>query len=228
MKNTWALFVVLSLLLSSCSSVLKSEPTATNTPAPTATVTNTLEPTATATATPIVIPSYMNEFIEKGYDKLSKDGILYLVNQEDHSMFADENGISFNGLKILSWMTGISYYDDQGVFHDDGIILDGVCREMGPQIFWDAIIDSDTIHSDPICPRLIFYKNQRISINKLTVGEFQIYKGFVGSAIDTDRNKIFEGIFPIVDGKAQPVNIPGIGTVLPIFQVKYENFVLAK
>lgn len=170
----------------------------------------------------------MNEFIEKGYDKRVEDGILYLVSQEDHTRFASENGIQYKSIKIMSWMTGISYFDAQGIFHNDGIILDGVCRELKPQQIWNAMIDTDTIHKDPICPSLAFYKKQRSQISEITVGDFNIYKGFVGSAVDTDRNIILGGVFPIVEEKPQPVNIPGIGTVLPIFQVKYENFQLAE
>ena len=41
--------------------------------------------------------------------------------------------------------------------------------------------------------------------------------------IDLEANGVqllFDGVFPVVDGKAQSVNIPAIGEVLPIVQAE--------
>jgi hypothetical protein len=230
MKTKTSLLILVTLLLASCAPASTPTPTETATVAPTATntllPTETFTPAPTATITPVVIPDYMNQFIEKGYKTLSGNGILYVVNQEGKSGYADGDGIMFNGIRIYSWMTGISYFDEQGIFHNDGIILDGVCREMRPQDFWAILVDSTNTISHSSCPSVAFFKSTRTEISRKSIGDNFIFKGSVGVATGNgtkDINKIFEGYFPIVDGKYQSVTIPSIGSVLPIVRMDYES-----
>jgi hypothetical protein len=161
----------------------------------------------------------MKPFIDAGYDKKVSSGYIYIMNTEGSTQYASSNdGIEFNGLQIFSWTTNNAYYDEQGVLHTDGIILDGVCREVVSGQHWAMMVDSNSTLNNPVCPSLAFWKNTRTEIERKTVGNHQILKGSFGEVLNKDKTKIFAEIFP----NAQPVFIPGIGTVLPIIHEDYE------
>ncbi len=227
MKIKTPLLILVAVLLVSCASKPALSPTVTSALTPMATKTLspteifTPAPTATDSASPtptkVVLPNWLQPFTDGGYDKKFASGFLYMMVSDGNTHYANNiTGITFNNLQIYSWMTDIAYYDEQGVLHTDGIILDGVCRVMGQGSSWGTMVDTWTTLSNPVCPSLAFFKTTRSEIERKSVGEHFMVKGTEIEVKNQDKTKIFAGIFPIVNGTPQPVEISGIGKVLPI------------
>jgi len=229
MKQIYTLiFITLSLALAACSpsiapvtesavlplhtNTATSVPTETSMPPTPTIITETVAPTP-------AIPDYVQPFFEGGYDKKSTDDELYFVYDETSVHYLSGNSIVFNERIIKSWAE-IDYVEN-GILKR-GIILDLVIRGGNDNLtnIYGKFVWASSQSQMGTNPSLSFME--------------KMDKFFADSTPDTSHpimhapliyhptgaTQLYEGIFPIVDGRLQPVNIPGIGTVLPICNVK--------
>jgi hypothetical protein len=219
MRLLAALLFVALILVSGCTPNVKSElsttikPTLTETP--TVRVTASPASTATYTITPTMeIPDHMTPFIEGGYDKKSNEKMLYLTYDEASLHYLPENGIVFNERIIKSWVH-VDYFEN-GEFKR-GIILDLVIRG-GDDLFkeygkfvWSS--SGGIMVTNPSMAYMVRTDNFFADITPETSHPIMCapLKNY-----ETGEAQLYEGIFPNVDGKLEPVTIPGIGEVLPI------------
>ena len=230
MKTKPPLIILVVILLASCAPAPAIiEPTATKTLIPTETftpeptVTNTPDATATDSASPTpteaAIPDWLKPFIDGGYDKKNELGYRYIMITEGNTQYASSDaGIDYKGLKIFSWTISVVYYDKQGALHTDGIMFDGVCRNMGgPDPYWATFTTSMTTLEHESCPSIAFYKGIRTETDSRSVGDHFILKASRNKVLNKNKLKIFVEIFP----DDEPVFIDGIGFVLPIINADY-------
>jgi hypothetical protein len=170
----------------------------------------------------------MKAFLDGGYDKMSNNDVLYYVKDKKSYKIVSGAPISIGSLLITSWITNVAYFDNNGVFHQDGIILDGICRMENGQSVKDTLLESSQVNNGPFCPLPAYYQSLRTQINLKTIGDFHIMKGLLGTGHDDQKDFLFTGIFPLKDGQWQPVYITGIGKVLPVTQSSYVDDVFKK
>jgi hypothetical protein len=158
----------------------------------------------------------MQEYLNRGFDTMSGNGILYVVIDEAKIYYAPEEGIIFHERVIRDWHEVI-YIENGALKH--GIVLDFVARGgTGPQSNFNKIMDSNGGSSGPFIPTLAFVRTIRESIISRTIGGYPIAKGSFGTGGDPNRELLFGDIFP---DSVTTINIPGIGEVLTITQLDY-------
>ncbi len=244
MKRLWVIlfdFISIFLLfsLSSCDtlSAVTSSATSTIFPSETATAipaTSTPEPSPTATQVPI--PDYMDAYLEGGYDKKNTDQFLCFVIDENKVHISPAGGVLFNERRIFIW-TEVDYIKAGRLLHSNVIVLmkrggSGVQSDFQKITFSNSGASFDTGSE-------AFYRGIADGWMDNTEGEYPIACGLLGletpegdglvdaESVGMDRfgqeglesrgvKMLWEGLFPVVEGKALSVVIPGIGAVLPI------------
>lgn len=213
-------------------------PTETFTPQPTETLspTQTFTPEPTATVTPPPIPDFMNEYIERGFDTVSSDHFLCFVIEDAKVHYSPLEGVVYKERVIRSWLE-VAYILDGEFRH--GIILEYVRRGGGnANSDFTKMIYANSGQLSVNAP-VAYIEAVHKGWEKYTPTEHTIACGILGlnppsetplmDGVDFERltkddfkqngvDLLFDGIFPVVDGKAQPVTINGIGEVLPITQ----------
>lgn len=237
MKIFFVASVLLTFILTSCVSSPVSEPTSiisiSPTPPETLSPTQTSTPEPTATETPQVIPDYLSEYIERGFDTVSSDNLLCFVVDKAKVHYSPLEGIVYKERVIRSWLE-IEYIRDGELHH--GIILEFV-RRGGSVIHKDLtkFIWSGSGSSFPN-PSVAYVEKVHNVWAEYTPTQHTIGCGILGINLPPEMPQmdgidfhlfsnvyeantislLFDGFFPVVDGKAQPVTIHGIGEVLPI------------
>jgi hypothetical protein len=221
MKTKTSLLSLVVILLTSCAPASLPAPTETATVVPTATTivlpTETYTPAPTATIPPVVIPDYMQDYVDRGFDKMSGNGILYVVIDETKIHYAPEEGIIFQERIIRDWFE-VTYIENGLLKH--GIILDFVGRG-GNDVHktLNRFVDSRGASEGPFIPLNAMVRTIRTDWADRTKGDYPIAIGILGvKADDVNGQVIFGDIFP---PGATSVRIPGIGDVLPITQLDY-------
>lgn len=160
----------------------------------------------------------MNEFVAKGYDQqVTKDNAIHVVLSESSLVYAQsESGISFQDIVIFSWFT-VSYFDNDNQYRE-GIVLNNVCRVDGDNAgrFTSALTDGSQITPTRTCPGMPYFRGQNRDLLSALLGEYQILKAFLGTGNDTNKDLVYDGVFPESSKNPQNLNIPGIGEVMPI------------
>jgi len=188
--------------------------TATNPPLPTQTATITPEPTATFIPEPtdIIIPLQLAELHRLGYNKPSDDG-FYVVVDESSVHFSDIYGIEFKGRIIRSWYE-VHYFDESGVPQQAFCLgyVRGSINLNGRE--YTRVITSNSGQLSPNAPvEYIQFVEQ--AIKDMSPSPYPVYRAYFGDEAPVTDN-LYDGLFPVVDGVPQKVNIPGIGLILPI------------
>jgi hypothetical protein len=228
MRNTFFLlnFITAILVLAACSpsampdteTTVLSFPTNTLTPMSTAT---SLPPTSTIRPTETVVPTpdYVQAFIDAGYDKKSTDSDFFVMYDESSVHYLPGDGIVFNERVIRSWAE-VDYIEN-GVWKR-GIVINFLVRG-GKDIFsgYGKYILSSSQQSNMGGTSIEAIKAVNKAVNEHTdEGGHPIMHTSLTRYPDTGATQLFEGIFPMVDGKLQPVNISGIGIVLPFCELR--------
>lgn len=239
LRIIFASSVLLAIILSSCSSLPTSEPTSivsiSPTPSETLSPTQTFTPEPTATETPQIIPEYMSEYIERGFDTVSTDSLLCFVVDKTKVHYSPLEGIIYKERVIRSWLE-VEYIRDGELHH--GIVLEFV-RRGGSVIHKDLTkITWSGSGSSFVNPSVAFVERMHNAWSEYTPTQYTIGCGILGINLPSEIPQLdgidfsilansfeanastisilFEGFFPVVDGKAQPVTIQEIGEVLPI------------
>lgn len=239
MRIIFASSLLLAFILSSCSSIPTSEPTSivsiSPTPPETLPPTQTFTPEPTATETPQVIPEYMSEYIERGFDTNSSDSLLCFVVDKAKVHYSPLEGIVYKERVIRSWLE-IEYIRDGELHH--GIVLEFV-RRGGSVLHKDLTkLTWSGSGSSFANPSVAYVEKVHKVWAEYTPTQHTIGCGILGinplletpqmdgvdfhivsNAFEANTSTIsilFEGVFPVADGKAQSVTINGIGEVLPI------------
>lgn len=239
MKIFFVASVLLTIILTSCVLSPVSEPTSIISISPTPP--ETLSPTQTsmlepaATETPQVIPHYMSEYIERGFDTVSTDSLLCFVVDKTKVHYSPLEGIIYKERGIRSWLE-VEYIRDGELHH--GIVLEYV-RRGGSVILKDLTkITWSGSGSSIENPSVAFVEAMHNGWSEYIPTQYTIGCGILGINLPSEIPQLggidfsilansfeantstisilFEGFFPVVDGKAQPVTIQGIGEVLPI------------
>ncbi len=189
------------------------EPLLTETP--TSRVTVSPDSTSKIILTPITeIPDHMTPFIEGGYDKKTNEKMLYLAYDETSVHYLPENGIVFNERIIKSWVY-VDYFENGE--YKRGIILDLVIRG-GDGLFknYGKFVWASSIGEMSTNPSMAFIvRNNNFFADNTPKTSYPIMCASL-KYHETGEAQLYQGIFPSIDGKLQPVTIPGIGEVLPI------------
>lgn len=181
--------------------------------APTENPTETLEPTPSHTPEPteIVVPPYLDDFIERGFNEqvVSDNGMHYVLREGDIK-FAPGAGINYKGRIILSWIPA-TYMDSATGKVVEGNILAKTCQKNGSTYYvYDTV--SYSISSLNECPTVDFARGQARDIAKLTVGDAPIIKG-VGA---WNTEGVLDFLPSPTGGPPKTINIPGIGEVFAV------------
>jgi hypothetical protein len=217
MKIKSSLLLLVALWLVSCAPAIPipptgtAIPTATNTPIPT--------PTLTPSPTPVVIPDYMQEYHDRGFDKMSGNGIIYLVVDETKIHYAPtDDGIVYQERIIMDWFE-VAYIENGALKH--GFVIDFMGRGgNGIHKTLNRWVDrATTAHEGSFIPLLAFVKNMRGTLIGATTGNYPIAKGLLGlQSGDVNGAELFGNMFP---AGTTTINIPGIGDVLTVTQLEY-------
>ncbi|MBA3074070.1 MAG: hypothetical protein FP831_10765 [Anaerolineae bacterium] len=219
MRLLIVIVVVAFNLVSGCTPNIQSELSPTIEPSltetPTIRVTASTTPTAKITLPPTLeIPDHMTPFIEGGYDKKSTEKMLYLAYDETSIHYLPENGIVFNERIIKSWVYVDNFEDGE---YKRGIILDLLIRG-GDGLFKDygKFVWASSIGAMSTNPSMAFIvRNNKFFADSTPETSYPIMCAPL-KYHETGEAQLYEGLFPSIDGKLQPVTIPGIGEVLPI------------
>ena len=228
MKQTYTLiFLTLSLVLAACSpsivSVTESAAVTTNTATPVPTKislppTSTTTPTETVMPTP-AMPEYVQAFIDAGYDKKSTDSDFYVMYDESSVNYLPGDGIVFNERVIRSWAE-VDYVEN-GVWKR-GIVINLLIRG-GKNLFREygkfIMSSSQQSHMDHFSTKAVQSVNMAFN-EHVDEGGHPIMHTSLTKYPQTGDTQLYEGVFPMVEGKLQPVNIPGVGIVLPFCELR--------
>ncbi|MDP3443234.1 MAG: hypothetical protein Q8T08_10305, partial [Ignavibacteria bacterium] len=138
----------------------------------------------------------------------------YLTYDEANLHYLPENGIVFNERIIKSWVY-VDYFEDGE--YKRGIILDlvirggnGLFKDYGKFVWASSIGEMSTNPSMAFMTKMdnFFADNTPETLHPIMCAPLK-YHG-------TGEAQLYEGLFPNIDGKLEPVTIPGIGEVLPI------------
>jgi len=227
-KQTYTLiFLTLSLVLAACSpsivSVTESAAVTTNTATPVPTKIS-LPPTSTTTPTETVVPTpampeYVQAFIDAGYDKKSTDSDFYVMYDESSVHYLPGDGIVFNERVIRSWAE-VDYVEN-GVWKR-GIVINLLIRG-GKNLFSEygkfIMSSSQQSHMDHFSTKAVQSVNMAFN-EHVDEGGHPIMHTSLTKYPQTGDTQLYEGVFPMVEGKLQPVNIPGVGIVLPFCELR--------
>lgn len=217
--------LVCSLLLTACSSAtpeIQNVPTITT---PTETIIPTPIPTETSTPIPtptkFVIPDYAQAFFDGGYDTKipNRPNSQYMIIRGSNHKFFD--GIVINGVKIFDVIYGVGYVEE-GIFYEDGIIVNGACKEERKGTFFTSIGGGNGILVDPICPTRLFFEGQAKGYADVLPGESDIVIALLGQGHEnqSDRDKLFGNFF-----SSNKVVIPNVkGKVLNVQNYYFEAY----
>lgn len=216
-----------------------SEPTSSisisSMPSETLSPTQTFTPKPTVTKTPQVIPDYMSEYIERGFDAISSDSLLCFVVDKAKVHYSPLEGIVYKERVIRSWLE-VEYLRN-GELHR-GIILEFV-RRGGNVIHKDLTkVTWSGSGSSFTNPSVAYVELIHNAWAEYTPNQHTIGCGILGTSLPSeipqmdgiDFNNLlyafeantstisilFDGVFPVEDGKAQSVTINGVGEVLPV------------
>ena len=217
--------LISSFLLTACSS---TTPEILNTPT-IAIPTETMFPTAvsTETSTPIptptefVIPDYAQEFFDGGYNTKTPNrpnSQYMLIRGTNHKFF---DGIVINGVKVFDVIYGVGYIEE-GRFYEDGIIINGACKEDRKGWFFTSIGGGSSISVNPICPTRLFFEGQAKGFAEMLPGDSDIIVALIGQEHEnqSDRDKLFGNFF-----NGNKVVIPNVkGKVLNVQNYYFEAF----
>lgn len=231
MRIVFVTSLLFAFSLASCTSSPSSEPipaivtvsaTATETSAPMPTF--TLEPIATVT--PLPIPDFMNEYIERGLEEQSNNDVLYLVFDETKIHYSPLSGIVYKERTIRSWYE-VDYIQNGKWKHS--IVLGFVRRGGGGTNQDFTKIIAANSGSNIANPSVAFVESYDQSWTSRTLGDHSIFRCLLGlnstpeMPLQPGVELLFEEVFPVVDKKAQSITIGGIGEVLPATQCEYEK-----
>lgn len=224
MKTKISLLILVASLLVSCAPAPTLSPTVTVTLTPTATKTllptETPTPAPTATNTPVVLPDYMQEYHDRGFDTMSGDGVIYFVIDETKTHYAPtEDGIVYQERIIMDWFE-VTYIENGVLKH--GFVIDFMGRGgNGIHKTFSRRVDYPNTGSEgSFVPRVAWIKSVRLQVSQMTtIGDYPIAKGLVGlQPGDVNGAVLFGNMFP---AGASTINIPGIGDVLAVTQLEY-------
>ena len=177
----------------------------------------------------------MHEYIERGFDTISSDNVLCFVVDKSKVHYSPLEGNIYKERGIRSWLE-VDYMRDGELQH--GIILEFV-RRGGNAIHNDLTkFTWSGSGSSSGNPSVAFVEAMHKAWAEHTPGQYTIGCGMLGidlplempqldgidfdvlssafKANETTLSILFDGVFPVVDGKAQSVTINGIGEVLPV------------
>ncbi len=218
--NPALLAFIILILLTACSPAAASQPSAPPTDAaPSATWTPAATPTSrpAPTATAQLIPEFMRDYIEQGYEARNTDETLCFVIHKKAVHYSPLEGIVFKGRVIRSWLE-VSYL--QNGEYRQGIILEYVRSDtpLFSKFVWSGSGSGMTN------PSVAWVQTIHKGFEDATEGDYPIACGTLGLpanpeiALIPGVDTLYEGIFPVEDGKVQTAWIPGIGRVLPVTQ----------
>lgn len=219
---------LLTFILFSCAPFPVNKPTSivsiSPTPSGKLSPTQTFSAEPTATDTPQSIPDFLNEYVERGFESLSTEDVLYLVFDETKIHYSPLAGIVYKERIIRSWYE-VDYIHGGEWKHT--IIL-GYVRRGGDGVNQDftKIIAANS-GSNITNPSVAFIESYDQSWTSRTPGNHTIFRCLIGLSNNLEMplqpgvELLFEGVFPVVDDKAQSVTITGIGEVLPVTQCEY-------
>lgn len=217
--------LILSSILASCatSSVGKPASTATISPTPSETLspTQTFTPEPTSTETPHLIPDFMNEYIEHGFESQSTDDVLYIVLDETKIHYSPLIGIVYKERIIRSWYE-VDYIQSGEWKH--GVVL-GYVRRGGNGVNQDfSKFTPANSGSNITNPSVAWVESIDQAWTSRSQGDHTIFRCLLGlnsiseMPLQPGVELLFEGVFPVIDEKAQSVTIDGVGEVLPVTQ----------
>jgi len=208
-------------LLSACGVPATQLPMPTETTIPTViipTATATLIPTPTLSPTPteMVMPDFMKEFIESGYDKQLLDSdTIYVVLDEKATFYV---GLHYNKSTIYSWTE--AYYIENGTLQK-GFIITHYCTENESGNAYHCYLPfAGNIRIENYPDSTNFSRGTLTQLHDLIIGDYPIvqielnwqhFKKYNHGLPDS----FFQDIYPPFTGKLKIINIPDIGDVIP-------------
>lgn len=217
--------LILSFMLASCatSTVGKPAPTVaiSSTPSEILSPTQTFTPEPTATETLQPIPDFMNEYIERGFESQSNNDVLYIVLDETKIHYSPLIGIVYKERIIRSWYE-VDYI--QGGEWKHGVMF-GYVRRGGNGANQDfSKFTPANSGSNITNPSIAWVESIDQAWTSRSQGDHTIFRCLLGlnntseMPLQSGVELLFEGLFPVINEKAQSVTIDGIGEVLPVTQ----------
>lgn len=168
--------------------------------------------TETAAPTEVVIPDWANPFFEGGFDSKvpSRPNSEYMIIRD--GMRKSFDNLIINGLRIIDVTYGVGYIEN-GVFHDDGIIINTAVREVRPGSFWTSISGASSVRISAGIPSTVWIEGIMRGLDDALPGDSDIIVALLGQGHENqgDRDKIFGDFF---EGN---IVIPGVqGKVLKV------------
>jgi len=203
-------------LLSACGAPAAQPAAPTEIVKPTTTATIVPTPTLTSTPTEVVMPDFMNEFIESGYDKQSLDSdTIYVVLDEKATFYV---GLQYNKSTIYSWTE--AYYIENGTLQK-GFIITHYCTENETGNAHHCYLPfAGTIRIENYPDTINFSRGTLTQTYDHIISDYpmvqielnwQHFKKYNLGFSDS----FFQDIYPPFTGKLKIINIPGIGDVIP-------------
>lgn len=239
MNKVFSTFLVV-WILSACGVSATPLPTPTATAMPT----STPLPTMTFTPTAVPIPSFMDEFIDLGYDQQALDGdSIHAVLDEKATFYAsDEWGRNYKKSRLFAWST--VYYMDHGRLQTFFVLMD-FCTEIakynddqdvsiGCYVTSASLINTSwfKISEAPPAPHTIKWTKTILdSLHQHSVGDYPIVRIEFNSESFNAHNifsempdfSFFQDVYPAFNGQFTTFKFPGIkGDFLPATYVEYD------
>ncbi|MDP3451118.1 MAG: hypothetical protein Q8R87_11105, partial [Anaerolineaceae bacterium] len=182
------------------------------------------------------IPAYMDAYIEAGYDKKNTDQFLCFVVDENKVHIGPLGGVVFKERKIFIWAE-VDYIIDGVLKHGNVLVHvqrggseihnefqkftfsnSGSSGPNGTEAYYQALAKgwtdkTESVHT--IACGILGLEKPAEEVLK----DVKAHEAFINQNLEeTGVVLLFDGVFPVMDGKAQPVTIFKIGEVLPITQ----------
>lgn len=240
LKTSITCSVLLLIFLSSCTTIqtttdelqIRTQTVAYSSPHPI--LTSTLERTSTPTQLPI--PGYMSAYIEGGYEQMNNDQFMCFVIDENKVHVAPLGGIVYKDRKIFIWVE-VDYITDGILKHGNVLVHmqrggsdlqnefnkftfsnSGQSGSNGTEAFYQSISKAWTDSTEGDHPIACGVLGLEKPADEVLLGA-KVHDAFIKQNLEeTGVVLLFDGVFPVVDGKPQSVTIYKIGDVLPITQ----------
>jgi hypothetical protein len=238
MKKFALLIILVLAFLTSCQATPVLESTATIAPAnttatiPPATATLISPPTLTPMPTEVVMPDFMKEFIDLGYDKqsLESDTIYVVFDEKSITYGTDVYGLKYKDAFITSWAT--VYYIQNSLLQKAYVITSYSVKssqytDLNPS--WNSyLILSTNLKSNKLPFTINFCRGQFTQLfdhfieKDYPILEAELnWQKFKTQNLGEVSEYFTTSLYPPFSGKLETLNIPGIGKVIPV-----TNFVL--
>lgn len=224
--NKVLLVIVAFFLLSACGvSETRLSPTQIEKVVLVATETLVPTPIPTPSPTEAVIPDFMNEFIELGYDKQSLGkSSFYVVYDEASTVYADDEfGLRYKTSAIISW-TKVYFIENDLLV--SAYVFNDVCTESKTdgKEYICLLVLGNSANYVPFPPSIKFDLSILTQVYERTDGDYSIWQIELDSQ-NSHAPSVFEDLFPAFAGKIEFIEIPKIGKVIPAQYLTYYKVV---